>query len=202
MNILTGEFALLTSFIFETWIQDKLIVRIFGQEHLRLYIMWLCQIQSVLWHDIEVERLLLTTLIDDEILYLVGISYRILAIVLVCNDWIVNRFFFLIIAILIAFYESEHRVVCLENPRLTFGIDILERNHRSAFWETVIYLVAKVCLSAVRDFNIRRGIDEIESSSILPFLNGRSNGELAHLSVEEITINYQFSVSDGISSEW
>lgn len=72
MNILTGEFALLTSFIFETWIQDKLIVWIFGQEHLRLYIVWLCQIQSVLWHDIEVERLLLTTLIDDEILYLVG----------------------------------------------------------------------------------------------------------------------------------
>lgn len=72
MNILTGEFALSTSFIFETWIQDKLIVWIFGQEHLRLYIVWLSQIQSVLWHDIEVERLLLTTLIDDEILYLVG----------------------------------------------------------------------------------------------------------------------------------
>lgn len=72
MNILTGEFAIFTSFIFDTWIQDKLIVWIFGQENLRLYIMWLCQIQSVLWHDIEVECLLLTTLIDDEILYLVG----------------------------------------------------------------------------------------------------------------------------------
>lgn len=58
--------------IFETWIQDELIVRIFGQEHLRLYIVWLCQIQSVLWHDIEVKRFLLTTLIDDEILYFVG----------------------------------------------------------------------------------------------------------------------------------
>lgn len=78
MNILTGEFALFTSIIFETWIQDKLIVWIFGQENLRLYIVWLCQIQSVLWHDIEVECLLLTTLIDDEILYLVGFSYRIL----------------------------------------------------------------------------------------------------------------------------
>ena len=81
MNILTGEFALLTSFIFETWIQDKLIVWIFGQEHLRLYIVWLCQIQSVLWHDIEVERLLLTTFIDDEIIYMISISNNIVSIV-------------------------------------------------------------------------------------------------------------------------
>ena len=81
MNILTGEFALLASIIFETWIQDKLIVRIFGQEHLRLYIMWLCQIQSVLWHDIEVERLLLTTFIDDEIIYMISISNNIVSIV-------------------------------------------------------------------------------------------------------------------------
>ena len=89
MNILTGEFALFTSFIFETWIQDELIVRIFGQEHLRLYIVWLCQIQSVLWHDIEVKRFLLTTLIDDEILYFVGFSYRILAIIILCDFGIV-----------------------------------------------------------------------------------------------------------------
>ena len=107
MNILTGEFALFTSFIFETWIQDELIVWIFGQEHLRLYIVWLCQIQSVLWHDIEVERLLLTTLIDDEILYFVGFSYRILAIIILCDFGIVVRRFFRIFAILIALYESN-----------------------------------------------------------------------------------------------
>ena len=100
MNILTGEFALLTSFIFETWIQDELIVRIFGQEHLRLYIVWLCQIQSVLWHDIEVKRFLLTTLIDDEILYFVGFSYRILAIIILCDFGIVVRRFFRIFAML------------------------------------------------------------------------------------------------------
>lgn len=82
MNILTGEFALSTSFILETWIQDELIVRIFGQEHLRLYIVWLCQIQSVFRNYIEVERLLLTILVDDEILYLVGFSYWILAIII------------------------------------------------------------------------------------------------------------------------
>ena len=83
MNILTGEFALLTSFIFGTWIQDKLIVWICRQENLRLYIVWLCQIQSVLWHDIEVERLLLTTFIDDEIIYMISISNNIVSIVFV-----------------------------------------------------------------------------------------------------------------------
>lgn len=82
MNILTGEFALLTSIIFETWIQDKLIVWICRQENLRLYIVWLCQIQSVLWHDIEVERLLLTTFIDYEIIYMISISNNIVSIVL------------------------------------------------------------------------------------------------------------------------
>ena len=89
MNILTGEFSLFTSFILETWIQDELIVRIFGQEHLRLYIMWLCQIQSVFRNHIEVERLLLTILVDDEILYLVGFSYWIFAIIILCDFGIV-----------------------------------------------------------------------------------------------------------------
>jgi len=83
VNILTGEFALLASIIFETWIQDKLIVWIFGQENLRLYIVWLCQIQSVFRNHIEVERLLLTTFIDDEIIYMISISNYFVSIVLV-----------------------------------------------------------------------------------------------------------------------
>ena len=85
MNILTGEFALFTSFISESWIQDKLIIRIFGQENLCLHIVWLCQIQSVLRNHIEVESFLLTTFIDDEIIYMIGISDYFVSIVFVCN---------------------------------------------------------------------------------------------------------------------
>lgn len=83
MNIFTGEFALLTSIIFETWIQDKLIVWIFRQEDMRLYIVWLCQIQSAFRNHIEVKRILLTTFIDDEIIYMISISNYFVSIVLV-----------------------------------------------------------------------------------------------------------------------
>ena len=147
------------------------------------YVVWLSHIQSVLGHYIEVEGFLCTFLVDDVASYLVAVGR------LSCFET----------SILITLYESEKRVVCLENPWCSFGVDVLQCNHRTALWLTIIYLVAPISLVGIRKYHFCRCIVVIIRSSILPFLNGRSNGELAHLSVEEITINYQFSVSDGIS---